>query len=1321
MEEITVETRASSEALAAAENSAVPEQEDSKKGGKASRKKEESRKKDKKKAAKKAKKAAAKHSKDKGALRDADTSPNRLTSSQTDHRDDVDDLQTGGGSGGDLGNNASVPSGNQDGVCNDPARMVHEHPSQRGASASAAIDPSRRDSGIEDESPRHDAAATNNDGRLRGGQDQAEGEAAPRRSKSRSRSGSRRRFGLFRRRGRSEGRGDRSKSETDISGVAEGGDAGKEDTTSPREMKARNANSLDRGKGRYSSASAGRNRENSARLTASLERDAYRRYDPTIQPRTRLQHMTVKDAVSEYRHRHNTPATKMSSAERRREGHQRTRSVSDTDVSHLDGGHDDAGGYYHLDPHEATLVKAVATLPRHSRAVRETALLDDADDLPGGRHHPGSGAGGGDSSVQERRNLGEQILDICRTISQGRDIDSGVDGARGEGCDSNSNSNAGANRLGPADDIPRNTSTVIFINPNDIVTDPSDNLPLPSPGPRPNEKSAAAQAALKPSEQFMELRKAVPLFSHSTAARERRISQSGDTSPAPSDRRTSQSRDSFKSQIMPRNVSPAQASSKDASSVTPTNIPTPKAKDLVNPPSVSCATSPTITVNQDQVMSDSGIMDTSMTMNASMISSTDSGKRSSDQGFSSEPRESDTESEGDTSGFSTPPEELDSPRGSNHSSLSPTVFVNTISNRLEVPRSKAPYKRSVSDGVRKVDNVEALPRSSSVDRNDSFKSDSVLVTGKQKPPPSSSPSDLQGALLYQHKKGDLRASNEGSESSAKQETVEQKTVPVMGTSVQQKYRRTFSPVRNRGRAQSQESVNASVEPSKDANTAFAVTKSSKRLESFLTPEPALTTDSPKEGEKRETQGEAKAERGREPKRRRGILSHRSFRRKSEKENKEPESHVKAEPKSEPQQEEQNVRDDSPEGTSGRLAFQDKSIQTSETLLNELIKKSKKRKVSLFSSSGKKSKRDRTPTAVAEIPADVPPPKYEEQRPVVREPDIQSSSVQGSQNVPLNRDRDVVDSGLARLGEREPEAVPLVGHAEEEPVTEQQQQQQPEENADAAKKKPAKSKGTSLRAIVALKQKLARNRKKKEEKVKKEEENKVEDDLPSDTFITIENELNLSKLAEIKETDILDDEIFEPDYGMPLPKKQLRFEPIASDEAIQSEEPLPPLPRSSRRLTARRSSTRGRERRKKCIHCCKQFVAFLFSHIGLISLVVGYTIMGGFIFKALESPFERAVKFNITKNRTAMQDRIISLATGFQLNEVTRDNLTKELDKELKKYQAFIHKHTTENNWDGNEYLEGSSGVQVEQWSFASALLYAITVMTTIGEYWVVCV
>lgn len=52
----------------------------------------------------------------------------------------------------------------------------------------------------------------------------------------------------------------------------------------------------------------------------------------------------------------------------------------------------------------------------------------------------------------------------------------------------------------------------------------------------------------------------------------------------------------------------------------------------------------------------------------------------------------------------------------------------------------------------------------------------------------------------------------------------------------------------------------------------------------------------------------------------------------------------------------------------------------------------------------------------------------------------------------------------------------------------------------------------------------------------------------------------------------------------------------------------------------------------CGSYLKSIVKFLLSHIGLVSLVVGYTIIGAITFQNLESENEKAVKKNMTAVR-----------------------------------------------------------------------------------------
>ena len=52
----------------------------------------------------------------------------------------------------------------------------------------------------------------------------------------------------------------------------------------------------------------------------------------------------------------------------------------------------------------------------------------------------------------------------------------------------------------------------------------------------------------------------------------------------------------------------------------------------------------------------------------------------------------------------------------------------------------------------------------------------------------------------------------------------------------------------------------------------------------------------------------------------------------------------------------------------------------------------------------------------------------------------------------------------------------------------------------------------------------------------------------------------------------------------------------------------------------------------CGYYLKNIIKFLISHIGLVSLVVGYTIIGAFTFERLEAEHELAVKKNMSTVR-----------------------------------------------------------------------------------------
>ncbi|KAM7540629.1 hypothetical protein Aperf_G00000034621 [Anoplocephala perfoliata] len=179
---------------------------------------------------------------------------------------------------------------------------------------------------------------------------------------------------------------------------------------------------------------------------------------------------------------------------------------------------------------------------------------------------------------------------------------------------------------------------------------------------------------------------------------------------------------------------------------------------------------------------------------------------------------------------------------------------------------------------------------------------------------------------------------------------------------------------------------------------------------------------------------------------------------------------------------------------------------------------------------------------------------------------------------------------------------------------------------------------------------------------------------------------------------------------------------------------------------------------------KRFLAFLFSQIGLSIIVIGYTIIGGVIFRAVELEHEKQVKIQGKNLRTSLADQFsnaIIRELRYQItslntmqgkyyepepakkdepkgpSRVMRAETAKKIRlkrsrtggeyarlKEWLRVIVYILRHKTrqelhsslrklvkmmeETGWNGEDSMDDC------KWSWAGAILFAVTVITTIG-------
>jgi hypothetical protein len=132
-----------------------------------------------------------------------------------------------------------------------------------------------------------------------------------------------------------------------------------------------------------------------------------------------------------------------------------------------------------------------------------------------------------------------------------------------------------------------------------------------------------------------------------------------------------------------------------------------------------------------------------------------------------------------------------------------------------------------------------------------------------------------------------------------------------------------------------------------------------------------------------------------------------------------------------------------------------------------------------------------------------------------------------------------------------------------------------------------------------------------------------------------------------------------------------------------------------------------ERMERCKNCCKSFTTFIFSRVGLCLLVVAYAFGGGVVFQFLEASADDGDTNRVQQHLNTTVETLFNSSMASNVLHIT--NWTAMAREILEKYQRELVTRT-KRGYQGERLTDDT-----KQWNFPGAILYAITVITTIGK------